>query len=74
MSGPVRLMSSIALTAVIGACAKEASIAQVSGGCADVYKAQVCTFASMKGATVLEVGATVPIASIENSPTVEAMA
>ena len=68
-----RFMSSIALTAVIGACAKEASISEVSGGCADVYTAQVCTFASMKGTAVLEVGATVPIASIQNSPTVEAM-
>ena len=73
MLRPVRVMSFIALTAVIGACAKEAPIAEVSGGCATVNKAQVCTFASMKGATVLEVGATVPIASIENAPAVEAM-
>ena len=73
MLRPVRLMSSIALTAVIGACTKEAPVVEVSGGCADVHKAQVCTFASMKGATVLEVGATVPIASIENAPAVEAM-
>lgn len=73
MLRPVRLMSFIALTAVIGACAKEAPIAEVSGGCATVNKAQVCTFASMKGATVLEVGATVSIASIENAPAVDAM-
>ncbi len=58
----------VALFAVgVGACAKDVPIAELKGSCADVYKAQVCTWAKMQGDSVLEVGATVPIASIENS-------
>jgi hypothetical protein len=40
----------------------------VSGGCADALKAQVCTWARTQGANVVEVGATVPFASIANAP------
>ena len=46
----------------------EASINETKGACADVHKSQVCTWAKMQGETVLEVGATVPIGSIENAP------
>jgi hypothetical protein len=38
------------------------------GECADVYQAQLCTWARMQGTTVVAVGATVPLASIENAP------
>src|SRR5262245_47576727 len=47
---------------------KEASISETKGACADIHKSQVCTWAKMQGETLLEVGATVPIASIENAP------
>ncbi|MFI5312355.1 MAG: hypothetical protein ACHQQ3_14040, partial [Gemmatimonadales bacterium] len=40
----------------------------VKGACSDVFKAQVCTWAKTQGKNVVEVGATVPIASIENAP------
>src|SRR5262245_55332256 len=47
---------------------KEASISETKGACADIHKSQVCTWAKMQGETLLEVGATVPIGSIENAP------
>jgi hypothetical protein len=56
------------LAAMLGACAKEAPIVEVKGECAEVYQAQVCTWARMKGMTVVEVGADVPLKSIENAP------
>jgi hypothetical protein len=40
----------------------------VQGGCADVHGAQVCTFATLSGEEVMEVGATVPVASIAQAP------
>lgn len=46
---------------------KEAS-SETRGACADIHKSQVCTWAKMQGENVLEVGATVPIGSIENAP------
>ena len=49
-------------------CSKNDSISEMKGACADVHKSQVCTWAKMEGETVLEVGATVPIGSIENAP------
>jgi hypothetical protein len=47
---------------------KEVSISETKGACVDIHKSQVCTWAKMQGETVLEVGATVPIGSIENAP------
>src|SRR5215471_15512100 len=47
---------------------KEVAVSDLKGACADVHKSQVCTWAKMQGETVLEVGATVPIGSIENAP------
>src|SRR5678815_6100687 len=47
---------------------KEVSITEAKGACADIHKSQVCTWAKMQGENVLEVGATVPIGSIENAP------
>lgn len=69
----VRLSAGLAaLAAALCSCAKPAvPIAEVKGDCADVYQAQVCTWARTHGDTVIEVGATVPIASIENAPATE---
>ena len=47
---------------------KDVSISETKGACADIHKSQVCTWAKMQGETLLEVGATVPIGSIENAP------
>src|SRR6185295_4475128 len=47
---------------------KEVSTSEIKGACADIHKSQVCTWAKMQGETLLEVGATVPIGSIENAP------
>lgn len=54
--------------AVLCACAKEVPIVEVSGECAEVFQAEVCTWARMQGETVIDVGAIVPIASIANAP------
>lgn len=63
----------LALTAV-GARTGEEPLVQVRGACADVFKAQVCTWAKTKGNTLVEAGAVVPLASIENAPTEQPMA
>jgi hypothetical protein len=46
----------------------EVSISETKGACVDIHKSEVCTWAKMQGETLLEVGATVPIGSIENAP------
>jgi len=61
-SGPV------VLAAALCACANEVPVVEVMGECADVYQAELCTWARMQGTTVVAVGATVPMASIENAP------
>lgn len=64
----VSLAECLALTALLGACAKEVPIVEVSGECGDAYGAQVCTWARMQGDSLVELGATVPVAGIENAP------
>jgi hypothetical protein len=68
MSQRIPALTAIALTFVLGACAKEEAVVDVKGSCADANKAQMCTFAKMKGATLVETGFVLPIASIENAP------
>ena len=68
MSIASRTIASTLLAIIVGACSKDTPIAEVKGSCADVYKSLVCTWAKMQGDSLLEVGAVVPIASIENSP------
>ncbi len=41
---------------------------EVAGECSDAFGAQVCTWARMNGDALVEVGATIPLASIENAP------
>jgi hypothetical protein len=59
------LMLSIFL---ISACAKEVPVVEVQGDCGTAFKGQVCTWARTKGDSLLEVGALVPMASIEGAP------
>jgi hypothetical protein len=68
MSIASRSIVSTLLAIVVGACSKDTPVVEVKGPCADVYKASVCTWAKTQGDSLLEVGAVVPIASIENSP------
>lgn len=58
----------VVLAAAMCACAKEVPLVEVQGECADAFQAQVCTWARMQGNTVLDIGADVPVASIENAP------
>jgi len=58
----------VVLAAALYACAKEVPVVEVMGECADMYQAEICTWARMQGTTVVAVGATVPLASIENAP------
>ena len=58
----------VVLATVLCACAKEVPVVEVKGECADAYQAQLCTWARTQGTTVVEVGLTVPTASIEHAP------
>lgn len=68
MSSPRRFTALLAFAAsiLLTACAEEPQV--VSGDCADVFGAQICTWAVMDGDAVVELGATVPIAAIEAAP------
>src|SRR3990172_10841712 len=68
MSHRVRTISAILLALAVGACTGEAPLVEVKGACADVFKAQVCTWAKTKGTNLVQAGAVVPLASIENAP------
>ena len=41
---------------------------EVSGDCVDFYGGEVCTWATMRGGSVVEAGAVVPVASIVGAP------
>jgi hypothetical protein len=61
-------VSALLLALAVGACTSDDALVDVKGNCADAFKAQLCTFAKMKGKTLVEAGAVVPMASIENAP------
>lgn len=46
----------------------EESRSQVAGECADAWGAEICTWAVMDGDAVVEVGATIPLATLEAAP------
>ncbi len=52
----------------VAARATDVALTVVQGACADVFRGQVCATSTMKGTTLVEVGAVVPLASIENAP------
>ncbi len=57
------------VVAALGACApKEVPIVEHRGDCVEVFQAQVCTWARMRGDSVIDAGAMVPLAMIENAP------
>lgn len=61
------VMTAVA-TSLAGCAAPEAPVVDVAGNCATVYGGEVCTWARMQGDRVVSVGATIPIASVENAP------
>jgi hypothetical protein len=61
-------MVALPLVFAVAACAGDAALVETKGACGDVYKGQVCTWSKSQGTNLMEVGATVPIASIENAP------
>lgn len=68
MSHRVQSISAVLLALAVGAFTGEAPTVEVKGACADVFKAQVCTWAKTKGKNLVEAGAVVPLASIVNAP------
>ena len=74
MSHRAPTVSVLLLALAVGACAKDDALVDVKGSCTDAFKAQVCSFASMKGKTLVEAGIVVPLASIENAPAGQPMA
>ena len=64
----------VVLAVLASACEKDIPIVEVKGECADVFKGQICTWAHMKGTDVVDVGATIPVASVENAPNTPDMA
>lgn len=58
----------ICLATALCACTRPVPVVEVAGDCGDVYQARICTWARMQGSTVLEIGADVPAASLENAP------
>lgn len=73
MKHRAHMMSGALLAVAIGACAREAPVVEVKGNCGDAYGGQVCTWAKTQGKNVVEVGAVVPLSSIENAPANDAM-
>jgi hypothetical protein len=54
--------------ASLAGCAAGSPIVHVAGACADVHGGTVCTWANTQGANVIDIGATIPMASITGAP------
>ncbi len=70
-----RLPRSIPAVVVLtlAACATRQQAVQLNGDCADAYQAHICSWATLQGKTVVEVGVMLPVAAIENAPAQEPM-
>lgn len=64
----------LAFSALAACTAREVPIVETQGECGAMYSAQVCTWARMQGDSVVDIGAMVPVASIESAPADAAMA
>src|SRR5260221_11282102 len=62
------------MAVLISAPGRGAPTVEVKGECTMVFKGQVCTWARSQGGKLMEVGATVPIATIEGAPALGEMA
>src|SRR5687768_11990198 len=56
------------LVTALSGCAADTPIIEVKGACSPAYGADVCSWAKVQGENVIEVGTTIPIASIEGAP------
>lgn len=74
MPHTVRTIAAVLLALAVSACTSEEPLVEVTGACADAFEAQVCTWAKTRGARLVEAGAVVPLASIENAPAEQPMA
>lgn len=63
-----RSIAAAVVSLALGACAGSDAVVEVKGTCGDAFKGQVCTWATTRGTALVEAGAMVPIASIENAP------
>lgn len=64
----VRRAVVVVLTLAAWSCATAPEPVEFAGSCADVHGGQVCTWARTQGDSLVEAGAMVPLASIENAP------
>jgi hypothetical protein len=58
---------------ILAACATHQQAVQVNGDCADAYQAHICSWATLQGKSVVEVGVMLPVAAVENAPSEEQM-
>lgn len=56
------------LTFFASACTTDRPPVEVQGDCAEAFTGQICTWAKLGGTTLVEMGAVVPLATIENAP------
>lgn len=68
MSPRVIAVAVVLMAASASACSSRDAVVDVQGSCGDVFTGQVCTWAKTTGATLVEVGAVIPLASIEHAP------
>ena len=74
MTNVVRSISASLVALAITACATDSALVDGKGACKQVFKGEVCTWSKAQGKNLVEVGADVPLASIENSPAEGSMA
>ena len=54
--------------AALWGCAADTPVVELKGECSTAFGAEVCSWAKVQGENVIEVGATVPLATIEGAP------
>jgi hypothetical protein len=66
---PAQCAPVLLVLAALGGCApREVPIVETQGECGAMYSARICTWARMRGDSVIDIGAMVPVASIESAP------
>jgi hypothetical protein len=64
----ITTLSVSVFAAALWGCAAETPISEVKGECSTAFGGEICSFAKVQGDNVIEVGATIPLASIEGAP------
>src|SRR5688572_32198412 len=64
----MRAILVLPLTLIAGGCSTTPTSTEIPGACAEVFSAQVCTWAKTSGTELVEIGATIPLSAIENAP------